>query len=413
MQCFQKKSLFLLCFLWLTLFLSGNPGQLVLAADLTAAKTSQDGNMALIPIDPDNVAAIKELLPQLQNQIHGASIAVYTPVGLLPQLVISGDAATVSRATNLIQEMFLPTGPKHMVVISASLRQLSDSDNRQLGLNLMPSSITYDASFTGSRTKTSGSSAISTGTATVDAYVNNGSGANILEMSDGNSVGKILVASEVFTPNGVKAEISDVQHVPVFSVDSNKNVQTDYQDLETSIAVTPTVMTLDTENPLNSTVRLDVGVKINIVSGEKTMGNATAPQYAEKKYTTTRVFPANGKTYIVGTFVSDSDIKSTTGVPLLMKIPLLKYLFSQESIDKSRSYAVLTLSVKVLPAGTTPDQLTNPWFEHQKKDKKSHKKDEKPAASEGIPPENTTVRQIEKEPTLPSGRLPATPSPEK
>ncbi|HWR38275.1 MAG TPA: hypothetical protein VN611_02140 [Patescibacteria group bacterium] len=367
------------------------------AADLTTPVVSQDGRMALIPIDPDNITAIKELLPQVQNQIHGVTVAVYTPVGLLPQVLIIGESSAVTQAAKMIKEMFIPTGDKHMVVISANLRQLTDSDTRQLGLNLMPSNITYSASYTGTIDKTTSDGRNLTQSGTFTANVNDGSSANILQMTAGDSLGKILVASEVFTPNGVKTQISDVQHVPVFSVDSNNNVQTDYQDLETSIAVTPTVMTIDTSNPLAATVRLDISVKVNIISGSSTMGSATAPQYAEKQFTTTRVFPADGRTYIVGTFVSDSDIKSRTGVPFLMKIPLLKYLFSQESVQKSRSYAVLTLSVKVLPSGTMPQQMTVPWFEPIKQghSSKADKQNTDPHSNIPQPDE-----KLKKKPTL-------------
>jgi type II secretory pathway component GspD/PulD (secretin) len=181
-------------------------------------------------------------------------------------------------------------------------------------------------------------------------------------MDENLSKGKILVASEVFTPNGVKTQISDVQHVPVFSTDSFGNVQTNYQDLETSVSVTPTVTRLDAQDPATSTVRLDIEVKVSIESGERRLKDVTAPEYTDKKFQTTRVFPADGKTYLVGTFVSDSDIESLSRVPILGEIPLLKYLFTQKTTNKNRSYALLTLAVKVFPAGPLSDQLRKPWF---------------------------------------------------
>jgi type II secretory pathway component GspD/PulD (secretin) len=104
-------------------------------------------------------------------------------------------------------------------------------------------------------------------------------------------------------------------------------------------------------------VRLDITVKVSLISGEKRTGDVTAPQYSDKSFKTTRVFPADGRTYLVGSFVSDSDITSRTGVPFLSKIPLIKYLFSQKSTTRSRSYALLTLAVGVMADNLSSDDL--------------------------------------------------------
>jgi type II secretory pathway component GspD/PulD (secretin) len=69
------------------------------------------------------------------------------------------------------------------------------------------------------------------------------------------------------------------------------------------------------------------------------------------------VFPADGRTYLVGSFVSDADINSRSGVPFLSKVPVLKYLFSQKSTTRSRSYALLTLAVSVIPENLSSDEV--------------------------------------------------------
>ena len=252
--------------------------------------------------------------------------------------------------------MFLETGEKHVIIISAVLRELSDSDIRSLGLNLLPSSIGYDATL----------SANSEYTPSVNGKVDFSAAGTLLQLDESTGWGKIIMSSQVFTPNGVKAEISDVQHVPIFSVNKDGNVQTQFQDLETSIEVTPTVMSLADTTPAAAQVRLEIGVKASIISGEARFQGYTAPQYSDKKFQTTRVFPADGKTYVVGNFISDSLIKSRSGIPFLSRIPLLKYLFSQETVTKQRSYAVVSLAVRVLPGRTLGDpdtipSLTSPW----------------------------------------------------
>lgn len=322
--------------------------------ELKTIKYSPDGRMAMIPVDPDNIEAIKEIIQQFQFPAHQMTVALYTPVGLLPQILVSGDPPLVTQFVDTVKHMFLNTGEKHMVVIAARLSQLTSAEIRDLGINIFPDIDSYSAAYT----QPVGGPA----TGQIDILVNSGTASNIIQMDENLSKGKILVASEVFTPNGVKTQISDVQHVPVFSTDSFGNVQTNYQDLETSVSVTPTVTRLDAREPAGSTVRLDIEVKVSIESGERRLKDVTAPEYTDKKFQTTRVFPADGRTYLVGTFVSDSDLESESRVPILGEIPLLKYLFTQKTTNKNRNYALLTLAVRVFPAGPSSDELRKPWF---------------------------------------------------
>ena len=317
--------------------------------ELGVPKISQDGRVALIPIDSDNVAPVKELLQSAVFSSHGLNVTVFTPIGMLPEVVISGEAANVKAAVDMIAEMFLETGTKQVITIAAVLRELSDADIRTLGLNLLPSSISYQASgHLESGTRPSGIIDVSAlGT--------------LLQLDESTGTGRILVSSEVFTPNGMKAQISDVQHVPVFSADQYGHVQTNFQDLETSIEVTPTIIHLEGHKSVVPQVRLEIGVKATIITAEARTGSYTAPQYSDKKFQTNRIFPADGRTYVVGSFVSDSIIKSRSGVPILSSIPILKHLFSQETVNKQRRYAVLSIAVRVLPARTLGEQDSGEW----------------------------------------------------
>lgn len=310
----------------------------VQGGNLGSPRISRDGRVATISIDPDNVAPVKELIQGPLLSSRGLNVSLFTPVGMLPEVVISGEADAVKAAVDMISEMFLEAGMKRVIVISAILRELSDGDIRNLGLNLLPSSINFDARAT----LQSGLSP--SGTIDLSAL------GTLLQLDESTGTGKILVSSQVFTPNGMKAQISDVQHVPVFSADQYGHVQTNFQDLETSIEVTPTIIHYQENAPVAPQVRLEIGVKASIITGEARTGSYTAPVYSDKRFQTNRIFPADGRTYVVGNFVSDSLIKSRSGVPLLSDIPLLKYLFSQETVKKQRNYAVLSIAVRVLPS---------------------------------------------------------------
>jgi general secretion pathway protein D len=168
-------------------------------------------------------------------------------------------------------------------------------------------------------------------------------------LNDTLNKSKVLVFSEVYTPNGIKAQISNVKSVPTFATDSSGNVQTQYQNLETSISVVPTIIKYNADKPQESLVRVDVDVKVSIVSDTETFRNYSAPEYSAKTMSTTRILTADNQSNVIGTFITDSDIKTVSGVPILGKLPLLRYLFSKENKEKMRNTAVLTLSVMNVP----------------------------------------------------------------
>ena len=48
-------------------------------------------------------------------------------------------------------------------------------------------------------------------------------------------------------------------------------------------------------------------------------------------------------------FAGDTETKSVSGIPILMNIPYLKYLFSQKTTQLTHKVGVLTVSVRILP----------------------------------------------------------------
>ena len=158
----------------------------VRAGSLEVPRIASDGRVAVIPLDPDNVASVKELIQGPLLSSRGLNATLFAPVGRRPEVVLSGEADNVRSAVEMIKEMFLETGAKH-----------------------------------------------------------------------------------------------------------------------------------------------PIGRKASIITGGARTGSYTAPVYSDKRFQTNRIFPADGRTYVVGAFVSDSLIKSRSGVPLLSEIPLVKYLFSR------------------------------------------------------------------------------------
>jgi type II secretory pathway component GspD/PulD (secretin) len=303
---------------------------------------NSDGTVAIVPLNITIVDAAKDLVQQLQtsNILH-ISAMVYAPPSLSPYMVLSGNQSDLQEVLRMLQRILPNKTPAYLIIISASLRELTQSTSHYIGLNLVPS-ITGKATIDWS--SGTGSSRIRTNTQQLTA-----TSADLLSLNEALNNSKVLVASEVYTPNGIKAQISNVKSVPIFSTDSQGNVQTQFQNLETSISVTPTVVNYNENKPEESIIRIDVEVKASIISGTSTYKSVSAPEYSVKTMTTVRVLPADNQSYVIGSFITDSDVKSTSGVPILGKLPLLKYLFSQEHVEKQRNTAILALAVRMLP----------------------------------------------------------------
>lgn len=307
-----------------------------------APEFDSTGTIMIIPLDVNVVGAAKEFVQQVQtSSVLHVSATVYAPPGIAPKLVMSGGQDDLRQALEIFRKLVPQRANRHLVVISAALLEIKNADKLNVGVNAVPvvgatSTFNWGRNNDGSHSKN-------------NAHQVTGTWTDAVALNDALSKSKVLVSSEVYTPSGVKAQISDVQSVPTFSADNNGNVQTQYQNLETSINVIPTVLKFDGDKPEESQIRVDVDVKVSIISGDDTFKSVSAPEYSVKTMTTTRVLNADGKSYVIGAFTTDSNIKNVSGIPLLGKLPLLKYLFSQEYTQRERNTAVLTLSVRLLP----------------------------------------------------------------
>ncbi len=320
-------------------------------------KLSTDGTVATILFDKDSIDAMKTVIAQLeQNGVLGkVKGIVYSAAGITPMLVLIGEKDELAQKLAIVRQFIPDQSQAHMVVISASLRELQDEDAYYVGLNLSPDILGITLGGTGAsatfQNYDPGGENLKTQYQTnISAqFPSNFTFSRIAQFQEAYNRGKVLVASEVYTRNGTKALLTNIQSIPIFTVDTNKNISTQYQNLETSVDVIPTTIDYNRENPEDSQVRVDALVKISVVTGTQSYSTSSAPSYATKTFATTRVLKANNERYIVGTFVNDATYKAQQGIPFLSKIPLLKYLFSQETNDAQRKIAILTLAVRLVP----------------------------------------------------------------
>lgn len=313
-------------------------------------RLSPDGTVATILFDRESAEAMRNLISQLEQtgalgKVRGI---VYSAAGFTPMLILMGEKEELHQKLLLLKRFIPDQTQSHMIVISASLRELSDDDAMNIGLTLSPDII--GATISTSAGMLLQSSQPSQYSVSGSADLNSVSFAKIAQLNQALDRSKVLVSSEVYTRNGTKALLTNIQQVPIFSTDFNNNVMTSYQQLETSVDVIPTMIDYRKEKPQESQVRVDVLVKISVVTANHTYNaTTTAPEYTTKTFATTRVLKANNARYVVGTFVNDAEYREQVGFPFLSKIPIIKYLFSRDGKRMVRNVAILTLAVRLIP----------------------------------------------------------------
>jgi type II secretory pathway component GspD/PulD (secretin) len=328
---------------------TGQTAPLEAEASILDFKLSPDGTVATMLFDHESIEAMRNLVAQLEQYGYLGKVKgiVYSATGITPMLILIGEKDELLKKIELFKQFLPDQTQAHMVVISASLRELTEDDILNIGLTLTPDIL--GATVTSNAQMTFQSSLPAQYTLDAQAQLSSIPISRIFQLNETIDRGRVLVSSEVYTRNGTKALLTNSQQVPIFSTDSNKNIMTSYQQLETSVDVVPTTIDYKKDIPEESQVRVDILVKISVITGWSSSGVANAPLYTTKTFATTRVLKANNERYVVGTFVNDGHYKKQYGVPLLSKIPILKYFFSQDSNQIERRVAILTLAVRLVP----------------------------------------------------------------
>jgi general secretion pathway protein D len=109
-----------------------------------------------------------------------------------------------------------------------------------------------------------------------------------------------------------------------------------------TIEVTPLV------NP-DGLVVMDIHTKIDSFDGNVTIQNVGDVPVTSSKEASAKVSVRDHDTIILGGLIETDKNKSASGVPLLMDIPLLGYLFRASHNDETRSELIVLIRPTVLP----------------------------------------------------------------
>jgi len=156
-----------------------------------------------------------------------------------------------------------------------------------------------------------------------------------MRLSAAATIGQVKVIStpKVLTLNNKKAKISQGQSVPYQTV-SAEGTKTEFVEAVLTLEVTPHITS-------------DGSVSMEIKASNNSVGSGTPPPI-NKKEATTELVLKNGETTVIGGIYIDSDTTTETGVPFLMDIPLLGWLFKSNSKNKTKTELLIFITPKVI-----------------------------------------------------------------
>ena len=195
---------------------------------------------------------------------------------------------------------------------------------------------------------------------------------------------KVLSTPQLLTMDNEKAKIIVADNVPVLKSDLSTPLATttttstsiavartyDYKDIGIQLEITPHISK-------GSMVRLEISAEVsNILSSDP-----SNPGYVttRKRQATTTVVVENGQMIVIGGLIQDQDSVQTKKVPFLGSLPLLGWLFRNNSVTKARTNLLVFLTPRII---RTPEDMEKTTAQQKSKAEEGLKKLEKERENE-------------------------------
>ncbi len=167
---------------------------------------------------------------------------------------------------------------------------------------------------------------------------------------------RVLASPQIMVLDNQKAQIKvgdriSVQTATQTGVSTGTGVVNSFQYMETGIllAVTPRINS-------GGLVTLDVNQEVS-VPGVSTDPNNPNPPVSSRSAQTS-VVVASGQSIVLGGLISENSQGSTSGIPLLSKIPVLGALFGTQGYKRTRTELVLIITPRIISDSTQAREAT-------------------------------------------------------
>jgi general secretion pathway protein D len=336
---------------------------IVVAAD-TPAKRKELQNTVMKAFYLQNITNPAEL-QEAANTLKG--ILDISRIQLIPtqsELVLRGTPDQMVLAQLLLQDI---DKPKSEVMIDIAVLQVSRNITRTLGA-VPPTTVSIAmTSNTGTSAGSSTSGTTSNGGSfTLDSlrYLNATNFVVTIPPYSftaiaGDSNTKVLQKPQLWALNNEKATLKIGDRIPIatgsFGATGGTqgygalvNTQFQYIDVGVNIDITPHIHS-DRE------VTLKMTLEISSVTGTQNIGGINQPTIGQRRVDL-ELRLLDGEVNLVGGILEDTETQSLSGYPGLLKAPILKYLFAQESKQRQENEIIFAITPHIVRSQEVTDE---------------------------------------------------------
>jgi type IV pilus assembly protein PilQ len=162
-----------------------------------------------------------------------------------------------------------------------------------------------------------------------------------MQLSAIQTMGKLKVVSnpKILTVDNEKAKILQGKSIPVRKLTTEGTVSTEFKDVTMELTVTPHI------TPDNS---ISMGIEIKKEELDPTVPSIDGVPGTDKKEANTKVIIRDGETIVIGGMYKVTTNDSQSGVPGLMNIPILGWLFKSNKTSQNTSELLIFITPRIL-----------------------------------------------------------------
>ncbi len=162
-----------------------------------------------------------------------------------------------------------------------------------------------------------------------------------MQLSAIETMGKLKVVSnpKILTVDNEKAKILQGKSIPVRKLTTEGTVSTEFKDVTMELTVTPHI------TPDNS---ISMGIEIKKEELDPTVPSIDGVPGTDKKEANTKVIIKDGETIVIGGMYKVTTNDSQSGVPSLMNIPVLGWLFKSNKTSQNTTELLIFITPRIL-----------------------------------------------------------------
>jgi general secretion pathway protein D len=313
----------------------------------------------------NNVSTPQEIM-EILSAVRGiADIQRIYPFNSQNAILIRAEADKIALAEKLIQDL---DKPRSEVVVDIMVMEASTVFSRQITAAIASKGLTLPVNFTPRAGLTVTTPSTTTDTTTTTTTTPSTSTSTSIPLSNlkhlassdfsttlpsallqavlSDTKTKILQAPQVRSVDNVKATLKIGDREPIATgsfqpgiggVGLNPLVNTQFQYLDVGVNVDLTPHVHD-----NGDISMHIELEISNVNGTVNLGGIDQPIIGQRKITH-EIRMHEGEIGLLGGLINQQESKSVTGIPGLSSIPLLRRLFSGDSVTRQRSELMIAL----------------------------------------------------------------------